>query len=226
MQKQSNVQLFEALVEAIPPQFAAGLLSSYPRLCAEAEQVALGHPLIEEPEAKYVIPHFRRGLVETAVRRLAREAGLETYARPNANGSSSFTMVKAGRFVLTASYVETPGKNVRRAIFRSEAAELNEFLDQLDMFGYDEAGIDKQEIVLADAIYGILLYGGEGGGSFMEVALPNQSGSGYVERYKLSDILEASNMRNTEATDSDKFDVSPKPRRNRKDGSTGESGKV
>lgn len=223
MKKQSTPKLFEALLEAIPPQFAVGLLSSYPRLCAEAEQVVEQHPLIEGAPAKYAIPHLRRALVESAVLREAKEAGLVAYDKPNANGSSSFTIVKAGRFVFTASYVDTPGKNVRRAVFRSEAAELNEFFDQADMFGFDKVESDVPEIVLADAIYGILLYGGDGVNHFIEVAFPNSSGNGYVDRYKLSDILEALNMRKTSNSDNQKFDVSPKPKQFIKDGSTGES---
>lgn len=226
MQKQSTPQLFEALLEAIPPQFATSLLSSYPRLCAEAEQVATQHPLLDEMSAKYLIPHLRRGLVESAVNRIAKESGLESYVKSNANGSSSFTMVKAGRFFLTASYVDTPGKNVRRAVFRSEAAELNEFFDQIDMFGFDKVESDAPEIVLTDAIYGILLYGGDGVNYFLEVAFPNSSGNGYVERYKLSDILEASNIRKTSPSDNQQFNVTPKPKKFIKDGSTGESGAI
>lgn len=225
MQVQSNPKLFSALAEALPQQFLEGMLRGYAAIAAEAHAEATESPLIDPPEAQYLEPHLRRAMLETHVRRQAEDAGLTAFVKTTKNETARFSVIKAGVFVLTASYVPSPGAYVRPAVFRAESAVLNEFLEQGDFFGFEEVVRSDSEEIPADAIYGILLYGGsvssKGNTTFMEVAFPHPDRPGYVDRYSCAEILAAKLATIDHQSTDEMLGAFPKPKHIRKDGTEG-----
>lgn len=195
MNKQSNQNLFDALVEALPLSFLESMSMAVPNLFAEAYNEFSQSTVLDNSQVPVLVPHYRRGLFETQFFRRAHDAGLKVKVQPTKRGASNFVVVEAGKFVFTASFVSTPGQSVRNADFRNEHSELNELLDQKELFHDHEKPeeLSKDLIVKSESIYGILLYGGDitGKSHFMEFGFPTVGSSGYVDHYSFCDVLVA-----------------------------------
>ncbi len=196
MATQSNLNLFNALAAALPLSFLKGLASAGPNLFEEAFNEVSHSTVIDPSQVPVLVPHVRRAMFETQFKRQAIDAGLKAYVRPTKKGGGNFTVVEAGKFVFTASFVPTRGHAVRSADFRTEHSALNELLDQGVLFENEEEvpNLPNEVIANSEAIYGILLYGGDLSGKsnfFMEFAIPEVNGTGYVDHYSFFDVLMA-----------------------------------
>lgn len=205
MSKQSNEKLFEELVRSLPLAFLEDMAMAVPNMMSEAVALVSQSVLIEQSEIHYLLPHVRRAMFESQFRQRAKKAGLNAFLNSVQNDKAHYSVVEAGRFTLTASYVSTPGKYVRSAEFRSERGVLNELIDQGELFKTDdgEIQIPAEVIQKTDGIYCILLYGGELGAKvspFMEFAFPAPNYGGYVDHYPFFDVLTAARRLNENST--------------------------
>lgn len=195
MTKQSNQNLFDALVAAMPLSFLEDMATAVPHLFAEAYNEFSNSAVVDSSQVPVLVPHYRRSLFETKFLRCAEQAGLKVQVRTTKRGASNFVVVEAGKFVFTASFVASRGQSVRNADFRTEHSELNELLDQQDLFKDEEERkpLSRDSINNSESIYGILLYGGDltGKSHFMEFGFPTVGSSGYVDHYSFGDVLVA-----------------------------------
>lgn len=75
------------------------------------------------PERRDLFGHIERAHVQAEIRRAAKATtGMRYKVCQNSAGTSSFTVVRAGRVVLTASAVQSPGQMPREAEFRTNLA--------------------------------------------------------------------------------------------------------
>lgn len=112
----------------------------------------------------------------------------------------------SGGTPLTESFVSEPGKLVRAAQFRSQHASLNALLAQRRFTEFDTTETFQGE---PNSIYCIVLHSADssdrGKVGSIEFAFPNFNANGWVERYKLFDVLVAAQaMQDTDAEQLDK----------------------
>lgn len=192
----TNPEIFKALVSAIPHSFIEKLHQDIPNGYSEAHSAVSNDPIIEESEYDYLMPHYRRAISETIFRKAATEAGLIAIALENIRHTARYSLVKCGPFLITQSYVSEPGKFVRAAHFRSQHASLNALLAQGRFPEFDTSETFQGE---PDNIYCILLHGADLSDKrktgFMELAIPHSNAASWIDRYKLSDVLLAAQVK-------------------------------
>jgi hypothetical protein len=188
-----NPDLFNALVAALPFGFLNKLKEAQPNIYQEAFHATHSDPLLESPEAEYLTPHLRRAIFETNFRKSAIDSGLTAAAQYNNRKTAQYTVVRAGNFIVTASYVNERSSRVRNALFRSDLSALNTLLSQMtlqpfdtpEMVGYREG-----------SIYCILLHGPDPLDKtvpgFMQWAVPDQHNHDWVEQFDFADVYQAS----------------------------------
>ncbi|MCA1594755.1 MAG: hypothetical protein LC754_19430, partial [Acidobacteria bacterium] len=77
-----------------------------------------------------VLPHFRRALWESELRKCAVTSRLKPYDINHAGDNSSCVLIKAGELILTGHYVDGPDQHVRFAKSRQQNAGVNSWLDE------------------------------------------------------------------------------------------------
>lgn len=217
MQQQSNPELFNLLVEALPLSFLEAMARAVPAIYAEASAELSASTLIDEQEMGMLLPHYRRAMLETRMRRDAKAAGLVAVTKSTKNDTAKFSFVDAGRIVLTASHVAQPNHQPRYAAFRNEHAALNELLEQGDFFGFPDEPTNGDD----GKIYCYFLYGGEVSKdkitTFEEIAIPAPGGGGYVDHYPLASVLMVVRALNQPAVEAQLDNAFPVPKQLPKD---------
>ena len=186
----TNPELFNTLVAAVPSLFIERLHQAIPNSYSEAHAAAFNDPILEETECEYLMPHYRRAIVETTFRKAAIDSGLIAVTQENVRKSARYSLVKCGPFLITISYISEPGKLIRAARFRSQHASLNALLAQERFTEFDTSETFQGE---PDSIYCILLHGADffdkAKAGFIEFAFPDSQAGSWIDRYKLSDVL-------------------------------------
>jgi hypothetical protein len=173
--------LTEMLIDEVPVGFVSGLVERTPLVYGEAYSRSYEEPTWDEPEAYYILGHNRRVIFERMFRDEAIKAGLTVDVRDNGR-NCRYTLVRAGRFILTASHVQGETDIIKRAIFRKQHASVNRLLlnPLLPMPELDPARLSD-----ASSIYVLLLHGEEHKNpkqlGFMRAAFPSADSESYVE---------------------------------------------
>lgn len=187
----------------IPSKFLRDFCLVQPRLYDLARQTSSEY-LNNRAERNYLYPHFRRALVEQSMIELASQyPDAKVHERFTGNKSSFFREVHFGSIALTASFVRSPEKLVRRADFRLTRAKSN----QLSLF-------EVEEELTSDYFYAILLHGSHYQGSrstFTYLAFPSPDLQGYVEKIDLIQHCSI-NANNIEPEDIEKIEDRVQPR--------------
>ncbi|HVF59555.1 MAG TPA: hypothetical protein VNJ70_07075 [Thermoanaerobaculia bacterium] len=136
------------------------------------------------PEAHDIYPQIRRVMFERNWRgRISRYPGVTLEAMPNAIDNCYHGELTAGRVVMTVSAVESPGKVVREAVFRTGLARDS----QMNLYG------EAAPPPAAAALYAILVHGPLGfmlpSPGFLHVAFPASDCDSYVDRFNLLDYF-------------------------------------
>lgn len=179
-----NPELLNALVKVLPLPFLTGLKEMIPRLYMEAQEASAGDPLIGAPEVEYIVPHYRRVLIEKAVRDLAESTKMHATVLQNSKRSAKYTLIKSGNFLFTVSYVNEPSGQVRVAEFRNSHSQVNKLLSQKSFEGFEaHESIEKTD----SPIYCLLLHGTD----FMKWAVPHPNGTGWIAEFDFSTVFQA-----------------------------------
>src|SRR5437016_6877709 len=94
--------LFRLLVADLPAGFAQALVQRMPLLYAEAYQSVMHDPRFDEPEARYLLGHVRRALVEKSLRDIGTVHKLKVeMRRADGVGGPEHVMLSVGRFCFT-----------------------------------------------------------------------------------------------------------------------------
>ena len=177
------------LLAALPEKFLAGLASDLPRIYKESHEAMHNDPLLGEAEAAYVTPHYRRGIFEKTLRKWASQSNLDAAVEPNPKRTSEYTVVRAGPFLLTASYSTERWARVRYAQFRTNYIALNRILSQRLLF-------PEQTDDGSAPIYCVMVHGPSIGDrstpGFFDFHFPNPAGDDYLASFSLDELLAAS----------------------------------
>jgi hypothetical protein len=143
-------------------------------------------------------------LVEQALVELASlHPEATVHERYTGNKSSFFREIVFGSIAITASFVRSPNKLVKRANFRLTRAKSN----QLSLF-------EVEEPITSEHFYAILLHGSNYQGSrstFTHLAFPSPDLQGYVERIDLVQHCDI-DANNIEPEDIEKIEDRVQPR--------------
>ncbi len=217
--KNANEELFNVLGSDIPISFLRDIPHIQVQSYSEANECVKNDYRFAEPEAKYLLPHIRRAKFEQLFRRRALDCGLVATVestRKNAN----YTLVRAGRFLLTASFAHNEKEFVRPAHFRSQHAYLNSLLGQMDMFK------PKGDVPPND-LYGIIRHGvsktkseskrdeeSKDESYFLTIAIPSEDNKSWVGNYDLLDMIKVNEERINRMDSAEELDIAvPMPKR-------------
>lgn len=124
--------ILRAVTRSIPPKFIRRVRDIMPQVYAEAYGRTYGDPLFgkDSPEAHDLIGQERHFIFQARLPKIAQECGLSCPAVANPRGTSYYRLLRAGRFILTASAVRSPQETPRFALFRKQLAAVNNLLVQ------------------------------------------------------------------------------------------------
>jgi len=187
-----NPELLAALVKALPYPFLDGLKETIPRLYMEAEQAMSADPLLGPDGVEYAVPHYRRAIIEKAVRDLTKNTQIKAVVLPTTKSTAKYTMLQSGNFRLTVSYLNSPSGQIRGAEFRNTYSQLNKLLSQRS---FDDFATDEPIAEIDSPIYCILIHGADPFDKrtpgFMKWAFPHPNGSGWIAEFDFSTVLQA-----------------------------------
>ncbi|WP_374001097.1 hypothetical protein [Bdellovibrio bacteriovorus] len=139
--------------------------------------------LFPSPEAKDLLPTFRRASFETLISKAADALGLPQTPVLNQAKNSTHREIKIDDFLLVSHHVSSPGFLVRDSNFRKTLAANSQ------MSFFDE---DEQE---SGHVFGVLLYGEffnkeeDMSYPFLQLAFPNKELSDYVLKVDLLEMF-------------------------------------
>ncbi|MEO0437314.1 MAG: hypothetical protein AAF098_10435 [Pseudomonadota bacterium] len=184
-----NEFLTDMLAADLPSRFIAKLLSELPIIYAEAFARAYDDPSWGKREGDYMLGHTRRSLYEQASRAAAEASGIRVQQHIPKRGNVSHVRVLAGRFVLVGSHVATPGGFPVHSDCRKQFAEINQHLEQGDLFTIESK---PGEHSLYAFITHTSVPGAPNQFRSAQVGFPNTSFDGWLQDpIDLRDILDA-----------------------------------
>lgn len=205
MSKKSR--LFNITMENLPLNFLEEIISGINWSYQESDSRVKNDKALGQLEANYMRGHHRWSLSHKKFQEAAQLADLPVDISENSTKSHSYALVKTGDFALTVSHVDSPQTLPQSAKFRSQHADINQFLPQLLLF--------KQNSKPRKGIfYAMILHGAtyeEQNLPFIRVAFPNEECKGYVANFDIYDLLEAK-VRIQESQVKDISDTIAKPK--------------
>ncbi len=185
-------RLLEELLHALPQAFVEELIALQPEVYQQSYQATYqGSVVLADSAAEYLWPHYRRALFETKLLELGGKHGLRAGVEQTIARNHKYTVVKAGRFLMTCSHVSR-GYSLQSAAFREQNASLNALLPQLLM----EAIIPDAITAPGDLDAVILHCAGwkdkEGQHpGFLKLGIPSVDNASWDQDFDFSEILSA-----------------------------------
>ncbi len=220
--KPINKLLFDSILSDVPHEFLRELPIIREQVYGETYERVLNDYKYEDAEASYLLPHMRRAAFESLFRSRAKAYGLVATIESNKKNNAYYTVVRAGRFHLTASFVRNENDFVRHAHFRDKHASLNGVLAQLDW-----VKPDKHTVV--NDLYAIVLHGADARnsnpdtfndtGGFLQIAIPSDDNKCWVETYNIFDLLNILEQRRMDGHANMPDQAIPSRKRKRENGS-------
>lgn len=175
-------KLLEITINDLPPDFTDELLTKMAWVYKEAKSKAFEDPDYEKPEARYLLPHFRRALTEVVLRKAANNAKMPADIRRASSGGYEYSIIQAGRLSLTVSYVDDYRRLPRPSKHRAQYSEINRYLSQREIEFEPRA---VKSTPGEGAIYGIILHGPEFGNDempgFIRIGFPRQNCESWID---------------------------------------------
>lgn len=174
---QNGTSIRELLLEDLPLNFVAAVVEKTPSVYGNAYSRSYAEPDYDKPEGDYIFGHNRRVGMEAMIRREANRAGLPATTEYTELGHP-YTLVRAGRFLLTESHVRGKGDIPPAAFFREQHAAVNSLLlrPRLPFAEFDPLKLYK--LSEATGIYGIIIHGSASEDAkvpaFIEIVFPSK----------------------------------------------------
>lgn len=189
-----ETHLLTELVRHLPRPFVSELLRKIEWVYKEAHGAVKNDPLIAQPEHEYLYPHYRRSILEKALRDLAVATGMEGRISTNQDGNHQFTEIVAGRFVFTCSHSTGPDyMMLRSSHFRRQNAELNALLAQFEFTG---GGFEKFHPKDTGGLLNAVIYHATDRNDpsqvgYLRLGFPKHDNSGWAAKFEFDEILSA-----------------------------------
>jgi len=150
----------DLLLEDLPVRFVTAVVEKAPIAYGNAHSRSYAEPDYEKAEGDYIFGHNRRISMEAMVRREAIRAGLRATVEETDLGHT-YSLIRAGRFLLTESHVRCKGDIPPAAFFREQHAAVNSLLlnPRLPFAEFDPLLL--YTLSEANGIYGIIIHGSE-----------------------------------------------------------------
>jgi len=208
--------LIEMLIDDVPLRFVKAVIERTPLVYKEAYSRSYEEPAWDEPEAQYIIGHNRRVVFEKMYRTEAINAGLAVDVQSNGR-NCSYTLVRSGRFILTASHVQNQSEVTKPALFREQFAGINKLLTN-PLLPFLE--LDPLQLSRADNVYAIVLHGCESRNpqnvGFMRLAFPSADSEAYVANLCLFELQQKMALRKRAIPQEEKIVDLARPRLKKK----------
>jgi len=188
--------LIEMAASDFPPSFIRMITEGMPRVYRESKEKVFNDPDYEESDKRYLLPHVRRLHTEKLLRESAEKSGIKTSIEKTSSGMHEYTLVRAGRFSLTACYVDLPNRFPRVATHRTQYAAINNFLPQI-LLDLDDSNVVQLPTV--GDIYAILIHGSEPNNNeantneapaFLRLGIPKHNRASWEDTIDLIEIME------------------------------------
>jgi hypothetical protein len=171
--------LFDLLLGELPPGFVQGLVDRMPMIYTEAHTSVTNDSRFGEPEARYMLGHTRRALVEYALRELAASHRMEVaIRRTEGAGGPEHVVVSAGKFCFTACHVPTAGSFPKESRHREQYSLINEHIAQGQLFPVESRPAKT-------SIYGVIVHSeairDKGNLGSLQIGFPNERFTDWVE---------------------------------------------
>jgi hypothetical protein len=125
--------ILQSVTHSLPSSFPLTLARDVEWSYREAHAASFNNPLLDECDAEYNYPHYRRSIMEKRVRDSAQAAGLSVSLQWNHANNYQFTEIEAGDWIFTLKHTSDEKHMLKSSIFREQSAELNGLLPQLVM---------------------------------------------------------------------------------------------
>lgn len=185
----SELSIHDLVLEDLPFQFVAAIVEQAPLVYGNAHSRSYAEPAYDKAEGDYTFGHNRRAGFEAMFRREAVKAGLPATVEYTEVSKTPYTLVRAGRFLLTESHVQCKGDIPPAASFRNQHATINHLLmkPRLPFPEFDPLKLLK--LSEANGIYGIVSHGSASDDaktpSFMRLVFPSKDCMSLVENIDL-----------------------------------------
>jgi len=159
----------------------------------ESSSAIGGDPLLGNPEKKYMVPHYRRSILERRLRDIAVTEGLVASIAQNATGNYEYTKITAGQFLFTIIHHSSTWRIVRQSHFRQHHARMNGLLDQMELNGiWDVPQIEDEDAKTLNAvIYHGTDYRDRNKAGFIKIGIPDPGNRKWKAKFDAYDILAA-----------------------------------
>lgn len=125
--------VLQSITRSLPSSFPLTLARDVEWSYKESHAASFNNPLLDECDAEYNYPHYRRSIMENRVRDSAQAAGLSVSLQWNHANNYQFTEIEAGDWIFTLKHTSDEKHMLKSSIFREQSAELNGMLPQLVM---------------------------------------------------------------------------------------------
>lgn len=194
-QKTTPLNLFDMIIDHVPEVFIRRLMDITPIVYQEAWERSYSDPAWDSPEARFIHPLHRRVLLESQLRRIGTDVGLETAVQSHNGRNCEYGAVKVGPFFVTISAVETEKVFPRQAVSREQNSRVNFMLDQMTFPSLIPDSTDDE----MPTIYAIITHGPDRSDlkkpGFLNFGVPRPSGRSWAEQYSFTKLVEAYNAR-------------------------------
>ena len=186
-------RLLEEITAALPVGFVEDLIAAQPEIYQQSYEATYNGPLtLADAHAEFLWPYYRRAYFETRAMEIGGKYGLRCGIEQNASRNHKYTIIKAGRFLLTSSHVTQHLSDLQPATFRKQHASLNSLLPQLLM-----QEIIPDAIAAPGDLYAIIVHcagwkdsEGEHPG-FLKLGIPSQNNTHWEQEFEFAEILGA-----------------------------------
>ncbi len=187
-----NLDLVREVTSAIPKKFVVDILTSIDWGYVTAKEVVQMDKRLGTPEAQWMEPYYRRGILERRLQDVAGLHLLKSNIATVACNKFQYTELFAGRFLITLLHASSSSKIVPSSSFRQNDARLNALLDQ-QVFLFDPVANEptRDGVDLNAVIYHGQDRQDPSKAGFVKLGFPSASNTSWLHRLDMYDLLEA-----------------------------------
>jgi hypothetical protein len=171
--------LQEIVARSAPPHWVREIYTKVQHCYAEAHLTLANCSGLDDAQRGILLPHFRRGLVETTLHRWSVECGMRATVESTKTDSHKFTLIRFGKIGITISKTNTSSAMPESCWFRKQHSRVNDMLMQQALFPVPTSSELDEEL-----IYAIITHGPESRGiqlGFVALGFPNGEMSDWAE---------------------------------------------
>lgn len=181
--------ILQSISKSIPSDFVRSLAGDVEWAYREAHAASYNNPLLDECDADYNYPHYRRSILEKKLRDSAIASGLTIDLCWNAAKNYQFTEITAQDWTFTLKHTSDERHMLKSSIFREQNAALNSMLPQLELF----ALVDEKKKKSPTQFSAIIFHGTDledrSTPGFIRIGVPREDFSWWEACYDIHEVM-------------------------------------